>query len=390
MDSPYDRPTPEGIARRRRDLRSASVSDIHFGHPSTPTRLIAQNLREAFPQGAVTGELDIIYIVGDIFDEALDYADTEEIGEIERWFHYMLRLAELFNIVIIVLAGTPSHDRGQPKHFEKIWREGGYKVDFRYITEISIIHVESLDIRLLCVPDFTSPDGEAIYRRVLEVFAEHGLTSVDYGLIHGAFSYQMPDIPAVQAGCHRMERYHDLVDNTIWAGHIHESSVWGRIHSNGSFDRLNHGEEHAKGHWRALHRVNGEDDYRFVINTGAKRYDSVNVSGLPMDEALARVTQCAQGLPELSNIRIVGEREHPIFTNIRPLKEAYPKLQWSTKVEKKQEAPKALLSDMRPVFEEIAISKETIAQLLMDRILPQITSASLIERCRKTIAECSR
>ena len=53
------------------ELFTASISDIHLGHPNTLTQSIIQGLREAFPDNVETEELDIIFIVGDVFDRAV-------------------------------------------------------------------------------------------------------------------------------------------------------------------------------------------------------------------------------------------------------------------------------------------------------------------------------
>lgn len=378
-------PLPAAIARRTRDLRIASVSDIHFGHPNTPTALIASNLKGEFPHGAKTGELDLILFGGDLFDEALSYSDTEEIGQIERVFHHFLHLGQEQDVVIRVLEGTPSHDRHQSKHFVKIFEQFGYKVDFKYIQEISVEYIEKLGIWMLYVPDFTSPDANKIWQRVQEVMAEAGRETVDYANIHGAFTYQMPEV--VHGSCHDMTRYLSIVENYIFTGHIHLPSVWERILSNGSFDRLNHGEEEDKGHWRALIRKSGEDDFTFTVNHGAKRYRSVSVAGLSMEEAHAKCDAEAAKLPDNSALRVVGERGHPLFTSLKALSGSYPKLQWTTKVTENRDVQKHLLTDHRADFKEVPITPTNIAELLMERIRRATDNPSLIARCEAKIGE---
>ena len=94
------RPLASAIAKRTRDLRIASFSDVHLGHPQTPTSLIIQNLqRYGFPNTAETGELDLILLGGDLFDMGLMYSDAV-VNEIETWMYSFLRMCERWNIVL--------------------------------------------------------------------------------------------------------------------------------------------------------------------------------------------------------------------------------------------------------------------------------------------------
>src|ERR1700744_5997385 len=80
---PASRPSPAAVAKRIRDLRIASFSDVHLGHPQTPTHLIVKNLRQyVFPNNDETAKLDLIIIGGDLFDEGLMYNDPD-VPEIE-------------------------------------------------------------------------------------------------------------------------------------------------------------------------------------------------------------------------------------------------------------------------------------------------------------------
>ena len=65
----------------------ACISDIHLGHRRTPTRLIVDNLYRAFPDSAETRALDVICIVGDLFDRLLTAPDPDLKWNEERG-HY--------------------------------------------------------------------------------------------------------------------------------------------------------------------------------------------------------------------------------------------------------------------------------------------------------------
>lgn len=383
------RPLASAIAKRVRDLRIASFSDVHLGHPSTPTSLIIDNLYKAFPDNSKTGELDLILLGGDLFDSELHYSDAD-IPLMEMWMFHFISMCARRNIVLRILEGTFSHDRGQGFHFDKIDRllkMNGVHADFRYVKSIEVEKIESLGITMLYVPDYTTVEMDRIWKEVQGAMQTAGVTSVDYANIHGAFTYQMPPIARVQAACHSMERYLSIVDNYIFTGHIHLSSIYERILCNGSFDRLAHGEEEPKGHWEALIRKKGEDDFTFVENTRAKLYKSVNVGGMELEPALQAVDECAKGLPPGSAIRLVAEKGEPILHAINRLRRQYPMLQWTSKSVDVKDVQKNLLVDLRGSFQEVQITSENITELLMPRVMRRTDNPAVQERCSQFLGE---
>lgn len=386
MSDANGKPCQRAIKARRRDLFIASFSDVHLGHNQTSTLLIIENLKKAFPDNNQTAALDLILLGGDLFDSALAYADNETIIAIELWMQAFLRLCAKHHIVLRVLEGTKSHDRGQSKHFEKILKLSDITVDFRYVKDISVENHEKLGISILYVPDFTTPETDSIWMKVKDAMATAGVDHVDYANIHGAFTYQMPEIASVQMACHQMDRYHSIVNNYIFTGHIHLPSTYGRIYCNGSHDRLGHGEEEAKGHWRAKIRKNGEDDFIFVENKGARIYKTVDVSDLPIDEALEKVSKEVPTRKD-SACRIVAERGHPIFTNLAKLKQNYPFIHWTTKVQGAKDVQKNLLVDLRKSFKEVYLTPQNLPTLLMERVMKLTDDSELIARCREIITE---
>jgi UDP-2,3-diacylglucosamine pyrophosphatase LpxH len=97
-------------------LNVASISDIHLGAKRTPTRHILQNLRLAFPDNEETGALDLICLVGDVFDTLLSL-NHEDLVEIKIWIAEFLRLCVKHGIKLYILEGTPSHDWWQSHSF---------------------------------------------------------------------------------------------------------------------------------------------------------------------------------------------------------------------------------------------------------------------------------
>jgi len=380
------RPSAESVARRTRDLKVASFSDVHLGHPTTSSRLILENLYKAFPDNAKTGELDLILLGGDLFDGSLNYSDVD-IGEIERWMYYMLNLCHRRKIVLRCLEGTFSHDRGQGVNFTKVAAMCGFEVDFRYVKNIEVETIQTLGITMLYVPDFTTAEVDRIWKEVQQALARTGVEAVDYCNLHGAFSYQLPPIAKVQSACHSMERFLSIVRNYIWTGHIHLSSVYDRILCNGSFDRLNHGEEAPKGHWEALIRQNGDDDFVFVVNEGAKLYKSLDCTHLSLEDALALIDATVATLRSDSAIRIVAERGDPILHALARVRKEHPQFQWTTKSVEVKDIQKHLLVDLRGEFAEVEITPITVVPLLLERLQRRHPTDAVYRRATEILTE---
>lgn len=373
------RPSAAAIARRQRDLRVGSFSDIHLGHSQTPTSLTIQNLRTAFPNNAETGELDLLLMGGDLFDEAMAYTN-KYITEIENYLFSLALMCSTRRIVLRFLEGTSSHDRGQAVHMGKIIAQHNLDIDYKYITEVTVEYIEALGITMLYIPDNIAGDGDTVWALVQKAMVDAGVEHVDYANVHGAFSYQLPNIASVQANCHRMERYLGIVDNYIFSGHIHIPSIYERIYCNGSFDRLNHGEEEPKGHWRALIRKNGDDELVFRVTQGAAIYKTVSCLDMPLEQALASLEE-VQSLPLDSSVRVVAERGNPILANLARLRQDYPHIRWVGKAVETSNKPEGLLLDLRPATQEIPITPENISELLMERIRVKCDNPRVVARC---------
>lgn len=366
--SPPTRPSSAAIASRSRGLRGASYSDVHLFHPQTPTEHILANLRRAFPDNEETAALDLIFMGGDLFDAGVAYADGA-IPMVEEWALSHLNLCAKHHIVFRALEGTHSHDRNQSRMFERLIQQHRIPIDFAYVTQVSVEKHADLGISILYVPDFTTIDETTMWEKVQEAMAVAGVTEVDYANIHGAFSYQMPAIPDVQRTCHRMERYLKIVKQYLFSGHIHLPSVYERIYCNGSMDRLNHGEQEPKGHWRFHVPTNGQDVITFVETANAMRYDTVDCKTLGLDEAMRQVEAHAASLPPGSHLRVEAERSHPIFLSMGRLRQGFPFLHWTMKpvgVSTTEEETPALPA--QPTV-RTSLTAETVFGVLHDRMV---------------------
>ena len=368
---------------RSSKLRVAEVSDIHLGHPNTPTKETIDKLDLAFPDKNETGELDIIFMAGDVFDRLMHVPD-ESVLEARLWINRFLRMCARRDIVVRVLEGTPSHDWGQSELFESINRIGQIEADVVYQDKLCIEHIERFDIHVLYVPDEWEFETDETWRQVTQLLQDHGLEKVDFAIMHGAFSYQFPahlDIPT-----HSEERYLSVVRHYIFIGHVHTHSTYDRILAGGSFDRLCHGEEEPKGHLRATIRAKGDDEILFVPNDLAKRYVTINCHGLAIDEALTHIEQQID-LPVDSHVRIQANKEDPIVSSLDTLKKQYPQFHWSSKISTDKTSARETLVDQRAKYKGIDINRENIANLVKERLEAKTQDPALLERSQTLLSE---
>lgn len=363
-------------------LRIASISDIHLGHHNTTTMEILANLRRAFPDNEITGELDLIFIVGDVFDRLLQLPDNNAL-EIKFWINQFLRMCARRDIVVRVLEGTPSHDWGQSRLFTATNEVGEINADLKYIDRLDIDYIERFGITVLCIPDEWLPETDDIWKEVQRTLKQHGLKQVDFALMHGCFKYQLP--AHVQVPRHEEERYLSIVRHYILIGHHHKHSMHERIIAQGSFDRLSHNEEEPKGHVRLTLRATGDDDIVFVENKHAKVYHTIDCRGLDIEAAFNKV-KADLDHPEGSFLRIRANREDPIMSAIDVLRGRYPQFNWSPpKVDGGVLRKEDIQQNLKIKYDVLNITPNNIEELIMERIKKRNVSRELQVCCERLL-----
>jgi len=368
----------------RSKLKMASVGDVHLGHPKNPTWRILENLSREFPDNAETASLDAIWIVGDFFDDLLAFTGTDET-DIFLWVSNFLRLCKKHNIIVRILKGTPSHDWDQPQVFLTINELAQIGANIKYVRDLSVEYIEELGIRVLYVPDEWETTTEKTLSQIRELFRAKGIDRVDYALMHGQFDFQLPE--HVKAQKHDSEAYLDLVSGLIFIGHVHTSRFYKRILPCGSFDRLAHNEEEAKGHVRVTAHENGEHDIKFVENKRAMKFITVCCLGLSLEDTLNKVEMIVSGLEDGSHVRIEAETTNPILNSMEILIRKFPLYNWSKiarDLSVQEEESEAITE---AVFVPITITKDNIVQLLMDRLLNNGSSQEILEGATRILDE---
>lgn len=228
-------------------LRLLTFSDVHLGIRKLNADVMCGNLAAfIFP---LLDEVDMVCIVGDLFDTAISFHD--ECGPaIIAFITRFMRLCDEKNITLRVLRGTFSHDRTQPRLLEALHTKYKLHNNFGYFDKVSLEYIEQFDMRVLYIPDDAPfKTSSELMDHVHELLNTLGWDYVDYAFVHGYFDFVLPKTEKMDKKMVFTEEMFSFVKRRIIVGHVHTPAVSqsGMIYYNGSTDRLAQGEEEAKG-----------------------------------------------------------------------------------------------------------------------------------------------
>jgi len=291
--------TSFSLTKRDKPLRILSTSDWHLGNPRVPAGNICDRLRHyMFP---LLEQTDLLNIGGDVWDTLMTLND--ETNVIVSFLIDLLRMCHVNNVTVRVLLGTFSHDRDQSSVFEIYQKKCHFTNDLRYISKVYLEEIESLNVRILYLPDdLPYESSEACLEAVSDMMKTRGWTWVDYVFGHGYFQHMLPkNIPREPKCTFRVSQFTPWVRRYILMGHIHLSDQTQNVIYNNSFDRLAHGEEASKGclyiedsgDMAKLKIIDNPDATKFVTLDLTKETDPEKVGDL----YLSLVKQKFQGIP---------------------------------------------------------------------------------------------
>jgi DNA repair exonuclease SbcCD nuclease subunit len=356
-----------GIKQKPYVLNLAFISDIHLGNPRVPTHDIISRLEKAFPSNAKTGELDILFIGGDLFDQILNLPENQ-VTEIHLWMYRLLGICKKWDIKLRVLEGTPSHDRGQSALFDTVNTVSKIGADCKYIDRLSIEHMDDLDLDILYIPDEWRHDPDDTWSDVQEALNKAGIDKVDYSIMHGVFEHQLP--AHLRIPTHIGSRYLGITRKYISIGHHHTMVVRDRIIAQGSFDRLRHGEEEAKGFFKVTSRDRvkcDNDTLLFVENKEAATFKTINLVGMDEDTIKNRLNEVClyrQG----SHIRVVIDKFSPSMGLVQSYIKAKVEFKWSTVAEGETGSKEIKPVEFDKTKIAVDIGKRDITQVLETRL----------------------
>lgn len=312
---------------------------------------------------SVFAQIDILVIAGDLYDSLLDL-NQEETHDIDFWIFDLLLMAKKHGVTVWVLEGTPFHDREQSKRIVTFNQGARFQTDLHYFDKISVHFDEKLGRHFLFVPDEATASPAETLEEVQKLLAQHGIKQVDCAFMHGAFKYQLPDMDSIPT--HDEASYLALVKHTISIGHVHEASSYERIYAQGSFDRLGHGTEMAKGFNIVTVYENGEHDVVFVENKQAKIYKTITLVSMDVEESLAEIDEAVKPYSDGSHMRLRAPEKHPLLSSMDSVMRRHPSFYWISKADKTDRKVKEATAQTRYV--PLVLNEQTLPKHVLDAL----------------------
>lgn len=345
-------------------LKEINISDVHNGPKRDPSQPSLSCLYDIIRDPDFRS-VDIFYINGDFFDESLNFSD-DEIGPIQLWIADLLFTCKRHDVLIRVLEGTPSHDRGQNKAFidaEAMLKTG---CDIRYHDTLAIEYISKFDINVLFVPDEYHTTTDETKQAVMDLLEVHNLEQVDFAKMHGAFAFQYPE--HVDSPVHDIRFYESIVKHTISIGHVHIPTILGKVIATGSLDRICHGEEHPKGWMECTYFLDNPEDRSLVFkeNKKAMTFKTVDITKLDDDEIRGVLDDTLIGINHEGNIRIRHRADQKFNDVIEFFKETFQLVKWVMKREKVKTVNEKVF---RPTLcSEVVINSNSIVDLVRGKL----------------------
>lgn len=354
-------------------IRIIMGSDYHFGAPEIDQEEMATAFAETiFP---LLPETDLFCINGDFFDTLVNF-NNHGFDPIYDVILNLFALCEKHQVTLRVLQGTYQHDRNQCKRLEAFYRNNNATFNFKFIFSIDLDEVTIRDrtLRFFYIPDdLPYKSSDDIVDVLNSKLLEKGWDYVDYGCIHGFFDFTFPTGISQDNRVVFKETQFPFVKKAIDVGHVHQHRIVGKVFSNGSFDRLNHGDEDPKGCIRFL---DYPDHYtaNFIRNNHAAIYDTLTFDIGDTTETLS--TKIETHLKSLStkrkiNLRFVTHTPEQYDIIRLWMKEYYPDVKIRRKKPNEKVSGPMFLSTsqlMTPIEKRVAPTIKTLSSFVRNRM----------------------
>lgn len=244
-----------------------TISDIHFG-ARDDSKILYDELKNNFIKHCNEVHPDLIVICGDCYDKRV-LIDSEANVYLNKFIFDCIQTGA----TIILFEGTDSHDRHQINGF-------AHYVSDKFFIINKVKEIDVCGLHCLILPEE--------YVRDNSYYNEYLNKKYDFVFGHGMFKHvSFGSIENKEYSRHPFTfdylMFKDIVKYYVVFGHIHIHSEYkNKIIYNGSFSRLNFGEEEPKG-WYEFNLNKNKCDCKFIENVDAPSFKSIYVSNLPDD-----------------------------------------------------------------------------------------------------------
>lgn len=259
-----------------------TFSDVHNGAKS-PESMVNEFYNDSNPTGffpvltehVATEEFLGVFLTGDYFDKKLDM-NSREAQVASHILFDIYTACRTHNKWFIILRGTYSHDFDQLGIFKQLENEYERFKIISTVTELELLDSYDRPIQVLCLPEEYMEDQEAYYADYLQksyhIILGHGMCNFN------AFQHNESERPMDRMPIFDEVKLMSIADIIVF-GHIHTPGCYkDQYYSNGSYSRLCHNEEHAKGFWLfAYDPEERSHGAAFCENTLAPKYVTIHI-----------------------------------------------------------------------------------------------------------------
>lgn len=290
----------------RPTLTEVHIADIHFGafNPEDQFNILTHE----FIEKIIPLQYDILSINGDLFEHKF-MANSDAILWAMRFIEQLYWDVKRKGAVLILLAGTESHDAGQLQLFY-----GNVSDDFIIVEKIQDLIIKGK--RFLAIPELYGVD-QSVYEHYLYHNGWY-----DGVIMHGTYKGSVygtnnPTLNSAHAPIFCMDNF-VYCRGPIISGHIHVPGCYDtHMYYCGSPLRYKFGEEQEKGFIILTHNLETSQYYLHFEPIISYRYDTINMDnfvGRDPKELINYVADLrAQGI---HNLRLEFTRQDEQLFNI--------------------------------------------------------------------------
>ena len=367
--------------------RLVFLSDIHLGHPRTPTSVIIENLYTEVFNTEVMTSIDGIIISGDLFDRQISLA-KDDSREIMSFAFDIIKLSIKTKTPIRILEGTHSHDWHQSELFTTMNKKFKVPADLEFISKLSIVKDKSLGLTIGYIPDDWSESHQQTTDEFSELLKTKGIRKVDLIIMHGMFDFQVPTLLSNRIATFDSSIWSTWAKYGIIIGHDHNPKDNGFIYVPGSFDCMGHGEEGIKGYLLGT-IINDTLNVERIINKNYLPYITIDGSNLTDTEIYAELKNTISWINKRQSgiisgyIRIKYNSKYDITGEIEKTKKDNPNIRIRCDRVTVGDDVSLTNPDFKIVFDTIDINPENIKDIIMRRIGTSCNAiSSIIEQIK--------
>lgn len=353
-----------------RIIRGLSASDLHIGANNVPAEKIISTLDNLITNDEQFAWADLVIYAGDVADKLLTQP-SKEARLMRNWIDRNIDLSAKHDTTLAIVEGTPLHDWYQSDYFEESNRKQGNKSDLHYVKDVRIVRIEKLGIDVLFVPDEAHETCELTKFAVQEALIEAGLEKVDIVILHGQFPHNYPEhLRDKGLNFHDTLFYLSITRHFVFAGHIHTHSIYRRIVTHGSIERIGHGYEDPKG--CVGFELNLDDPSKskvwFIENKTAMIFKTIKVTTDDIQRESDIIRNIVSRFPPGSNIRIKAKAENPILNLVKEFKKEFPYFNWVGEKEKVKKTVEKKEISLKVRRVGVSIRPDNITDLIVPRL----------------------